>query len=210
MLREKDRKIEHHSKRCKWETRRTVIQEVKRKSARLQTESIESIIAKMRLLSDANWDSSKESWDENEKSTKSSDERDKENEKKCWKSKRNEQIFMIWKSDDELCQRALLDSRKCQTRHDKHLKVNYKINNIMFLNFRNITISKSLKKLNEKMLKLFKILIEIKQKYQLKLSLIMKIHFKFILNLLQLSSKDSLKKQCNKLLNFIIVKDKDK
>ncbi len=124
-LREKDRKIENHSRRCRWETWRTAIQEVKRKSACLQTESIESIIAKMRLLSDASWDSSKESWNENEKLTKSSGERDKENEKKCWKSKRNERIFMIWESDDKLCRRALLDSRECQTRHDKHLKVNY-------------------------------------------------------------------------------------
>ncbi len=49
----------------------------------VKTESIESIIAKMRLLSDVSWDSSKESWDENEKLTKSSDERDKEDEEKC-------------------------------------------------------------------------------------------------------------------------------
>ena len=49
----------------------------------VKTESIESIIAKMRLLSDVSWDSSEESWDENEKSTKSSDERDKEDEEKC-------------------------------------------------------------------------------------------------------------------------------
>lgn len=132
-LREKDRKIENHFKRRRWETRRTAIQEVKKKSAHLQTKSIESIIAKMRLLSDANWDSSKESWNENEKSTKSSGERNKENEKKCWKLKKNERIFMIWKSDDELCWRALLDSRRCQTRHDKHLKVNYKVNKVFKL-----------------------------------------------------------------------------
>ncbi len=41
----------------------------------------------------------------------------------------------------------------------------YKINDIMFLNFKNITITKSLKKLNNKMLKSFKILIKIKHVY---------------------------------------------
>ncbi len=44
----------------------------------VKTESIESIIAKMRLLSDVSWDSSEESWDWNEKSTEISGERDKE------------------------------------------------------------------------------------------------------------------------------------
>ena len=43
---------------------------------------------------------------------------------------------------------------------DKHRKKTiYKINDIMFLNFKNITIVKSLKKLNDKMLKSFKILL---------------------------------------------------
>ncbi len=41
----------------------------------------------------------------------------------------------------------------------------YKINNIMFLSFKNITTVRSLKKLNNKMLKSFKILIEIKHVY---------------------------------------------
>ncbi len=41
----------------------------------------------------------------------------------------------------------------------------YKINDIMFLNFKNITTARSLKKLNDKMLKSFKILIEIKHAY---------------------------------------------
>ncbi len=54
---------------------------------------------------------------------------------------------------------------------DKHQKkMIYKINDMMFLNSRNITISRSLKKLNDKMLELFKILIKIAHAYQLKLS----------------------------------------
>ncbi len=41
----------------------------------------------------------------------------------------------------------------------------YKINDIMFLNFKNITTVRSLKKLNNKMLKSFKILTEIEYVY---------------------------------------------
>ncbi len=45
---------------------------------------------------------------------------------------------------------------------NKHWKkIIYKINDMMFLNFRNIMISRSLKKLNDKMLEFFKILIKI-------------------------------------------------
>ncbi len=62
----------------------------------------------------------------------------------------------------------------------------------MFLNSRNIMILQSSKKLNDKMLKFFKILIKIEHVYQLKLSLTMKIHSKFALNLLQLNSKNFL------------------
>ncbi len=60
----------------------------------------------------------------------------------------------------------------------------YKINDMMFLNSRNIMILQSSKKLNDKMLEFFKILIEIKHAYQLKLSSTMKIHLKFASNLL--------------------------
>ncbi len=56
-------------------------------------------------------------------------------------------------------------------------------------------ISRSLKKLDDKMLELFKILIKIEHAYQLKLLLTIKIYLKFVSNLLQLDSKDALKKQ---------------
>ncbi len=85
----------------------------------------------------------------------------------------------------------------------------YKINDMMFLNSRNIMISRSLKKLNDKMLELFKILIKIKHVYQLKLSLTMKIHSKFASNLLQLNSKNSLNKQQNESFDFIVIDDED-
>ncbi len=76
---------------------------------------------------------------------------------------------------------------------DKHRKeMIYKIDDMMFLNSRNIMISRSSKKLDDKMLKFFKILIEIKHAYWLKLSSTMKIHSEFASNLLQLDSKDAL------------------
>ena len=49
---------------------------------------------------------------------------------------------------------------------DKHRKeMIYKIDDMMFLNSRNIMISRSSKKLDDKMLELFKILIEIEHAY---------------------------------------------
>jgi len=93
---------------------------------------------------------------------------------------------------------------------DKHRKkMIYKINDMMFLNSRNITTSRSLKKLDDKMLKLFKILIEIKHAYQLKLSSTMKIHSEFASNLLQLDSKNSLNEQRNESSDSIVIDDKD-
>ncbi len=93
---------------------------------------------------------------------------------------------------------------------DKHRKkMIYKINDMMFLNFRNIMISRLSKKLDDKILELFKILIEIEHAYQLKLSLTMKIHSKFASNLLQLDSKHVLKEQRNELSDFIVIKDED-
>ena len=80
---------------------------------------------------------------------------------------------------------------------------------MMFLNSRNIMISRSSKKLDDKMLELFNILIEIEHAYQLKLSLTMKIHSKFASNLLQLDLKNALKEQRNESSDFIVIKDKD-
>jgi len=93
---------------------------------------------------------------------------------------------------------------------DKHWKeMIYKIDDMMFLNSRNIMISRSLKKLDDKMLKLFKILIKIKHAYQLKLLLTMKIHSKFASNLLQLDSKDALEEQWNESSDSIVIEDED-
>ncbi len=85
----------------------------------------------------------------------------------------------------------------------------YKINDMMFLNSRNIMITRLLKKLDDKMLKSFKILTEIKHAYWLKLLLTMKIHSEFILNLLQLNSKDLLEEQWNESSDSIVINDED-
>ncbi len=93
---------------------------------------------------------------------------------------------------------------------DKHWKkMIYKINDMMFLNSRNIMILWSSKKLDDKMLEFFKILIEIEHAYQLKLSLTMKIHSKFASNLLWLDLKDALEEQQNESSDFIVIKDED-
>jgi len=93
---------------------------------------------------------------------------------------------------------------------NKHWKkIIYKIDDMMFLNSRNIIILRLSKKLNDKMLELFKILIEIEHAYRLKLSSTMKIHSKFASNLLQLDSKDALEEQWNELFDSIMIEDED-
>ena len=93
---------------------------------------------------------------------------------------------------------------------DKHRKkMIYKVDDMMFLNFRNIMIARSSKKLNDKMLRSFKILTEIEHAYWLKLSSTMKIHSEFVSNLLQLNSKDSLKEQWNESSDSIMIDDED-
>jgi len=93
---------------------------------------------------------------------------------------------------------------------DKHWKkMIYKIDDMMFLNSRNIMITRSSKKLNDKMLESFKILTEIEHAYRLKLSSTMKIHSEFILNLLWLNSKHLLEKQWNESSDSIVINDED-
>jgi hypothetical protein len=79
----------------------------------------------------------------------------------------------------------------------------------MFLNSRNIITSRLFKKLNNKMLESFKILVMINEAYRLKKSSTMKIHNEFFLNLLRLNSEDSLKEQRNESSDSIIVEDEN-
>ena len=103
--------------------------------------------------------------------------------------------------------RVRITMKKQINKHQK--KMIYKIDDMMFLDSRNITIARSSKKLDDKMLESFKILIEIEHVYWLKLSSTMKIHLKFILNLLQLNSKNSLKRQWNESSDSIVMNDED-
>ncbi len=122
-----------------------------------------------------------------------------------------ENIFEHMKRSLALIKQALARVRvtmKKQT--DKHRKkMIYKVNDMMFLNSRNITTSRSSKKLDDKMLELFKILAEVEHAYRLKLSSTMKIHSKFASNLLRLDSKDALEEQRNESPDSIVIEDED-
>ncbi len=120
-------------------------------------------------------------------------------------------IFKHMKQSLALIKQALARVRVIMKKQiDKHWKkMIYKINDMMFLDSRNIMIARSSKKLDDKMLESFKILVKIEYAYWLKLSLTMKIHSKFILNLLQLNLKNSLKEQRNELSDSIVMNNKD-
>jgi len=122
-----------------------------------------------------------------------------------------ENIFKHMKRSLTLIKQALARVRVTMKKQiDKHRKkMIYKIDDMMFLNSRNIMISRSSKKLNDKMLEFFKILIKIEHVYQLKLSSTMKIHSKFASNLLQLNLKNFLKEQRNESSDSIVVEDED-
>ncbi len=62
----------------------------------------------------------------------------------------------------------------------------------MFLNDRNITIAKSFKKLNDKMLNSFEVINPVGFSYKLKLSEIMRIHDVFHSELLRSAANDFL------------------
>ncbi len=120
-------------------------------------------------------------------------------------------IFEHMKQSLALIKQALAKVRITMKKQiDKHWKeMIYRIDDMIFLNSRNIMISRSSKKLNDKMLELFKILIEIEHAYWLKLSSTMKIHSKFESNLLQLDLKNALKEQRNKSFDSIVIEDED-
>ncbi len=122
-----------------------------------------------------------------------------------------ENIFKHMKQSLALIKQVLTKVRVTMKKQiDKHWKkMIYKIDDMMFLNSRNIMILQSSKKLNDKMLEFFKILIEIEHAYQLKLSLTMKIHSEFASNLLQLNLKNSLNEQWNESSDSIVIDDED-
>jgi len=106
---------------------------------------------------------------------------------------------------------ALIKIRKqMMNQANKHRKkVNYKIKSKMFLNERNIVTARLFKKLDDKMLNLFKITDSVDFFYKLKLSDTMHIHDVFHSELLRSAVNDSLFDQKNKFSRSIVVNDEN-
>ncbi len=92
---------------------------------------------------------------------------------------------------------------------NKHRRdVIYKIDDWVWLFFRNVKIMRSCKDLKDKQLKSYQITVKAKVFYHLHLSVSMKhLHSMFSLKLLQSYSEDSLSEQHAKLLRLIIIDD---
>ena len=88
--------------------------------------------------------------------------------------------------------------------------VTFKEDDLVFLNIKNIVIDKSYKKLNDKMLGPFKVILIIDSFYKLKLPETMRIYNVFHSKLLNLVVINSLFNQKNPSFKIIIVKDKKK
>jgi len=106
---------------------------------------------------------------------------------------------------------ALIKTRKqMMNQANKHRKkINYEIESKMFLNERNIVIARLFKKLDDKMLDLFKITDSVDFFYKLKLSDTMRIHDVFHSELLRSAVDDSLSDQKNESSKSIVVNDED-
>ena len=106
---------------------------------------------------------------------------------------------------------ALIKIRKqMMNQANKHRKkVNYKIKSKMFLNERNIVTARLFKKLDDKMLNLFKITDSVDFFYKLKLSDTMHIHDVFHSELLRLIVNDFLPGQKNEFSRSIVINDED-
>ena len=89
-------------------------------------------------------------------------------------------------------------------------EITFKKDDLVFLNIKNIVIDKLYKKLNNKMLDPFKIILIIDSFYKLKLSEIMRIYNVFYFKLLNLAVINSLSDQKNSSFKIIIIKKKEK
>jgi len=93
---------------------------------------------------------------------------------------------------------------------NKHRKkINYKIESKMFLNERNIIITRSFKKLDDKMLDSFINLDLVNSSYKLKLSEFMHVHDVFHSDLLRSAVDAFLSDQKNELSDLIVINDED-
>lgn len=96
------------------------------------------------------------------------------------------------------------------TQANKHRKdVIYKVDNMIFVNSRNMIMTKSFKKLNHKMKESFKVIVKIDEAYWLELSSTIKIYSKFSLNLLRLNFENSLEEQRNESFDSVIIENED-
>ena len=89
-------------------------------------------------------------------------------------------------------------------------EITFKKGDLVFLNIKNIVIDKSCKKLNDKMLGPFKVILIIDFFYKLKLSKIIRIYNVFHFKLLNLVVINLLFNQKNLSFKIIIVKGKKK
>ena len=88
--------------------------------------------------------------------------------------------------------------------------ITFKKDDLVFLNIKNIIIDKLYKKLNDKMLDSFKIILIINFSYKLELFEIMRIYNVFHFKLLNLIVINSLFNQKNSSFKIIIIKNKKK
>ena len=89
-------------------------------------------------------------------------------------------------------------------------KITFKKGDLVFFNIKNIVIDKSCKKLNDKMLDSFKVILIINSFYKLKLFEIMRIYNVFHFKLFNLVVINLLSDQKNFSFKIIIIKDKKK
>ncbi len=106
---------------------------------------------------------------------------------------------------------ALIKTQKqMMNQANKHRKkINYEIKSKMFLNEQNIVTARLFKKLNDKMLDLFKITNSVDFFYKLKLSDTMHIHDVFHSKLFRLVINDFLSDQKNESSRSIVINDED-
>jgi len=128
-----------------------------------------------------------------------------------WIEARKADIIVIWMK--KLLNFNLQQLKKTKliikAQINKHKRdVIYKINDQIWLSFKNVKITRSCKNLKDKQLDFYSIIVKVKTFYHLHLSTSMKhIHSMFSSKLLQSYSKDSLSEQHSESLRSITIKD---